>query len=137
MTHSKLQLPLAGLHTFVGIGGVAGGLVLTVASGATPRILRLAVPRATILSGVALILIGASALIVAWTTLRADRTTKASFATTGALLIWLITQAVVVGLRSWLQIFVILVAIATLLLTAALESTETRHTEGIARPTMS
>jgi hypothetical protein len=124
MSHRKFRLPLAGLHIFVAIGGIAAGIVLTVAPKATPQYLRLAVPRPIILSGPALILLGTSALLVGWTTLRADRSAKASLATAGALLTWVVVQGLLVGLRSWLQILVFLIAIAAILLTAALFSAE-------------
>ena len=124
MTSRKLRLPLAWLHTFVGIGGIARGIVLTVAPTAAPRILQLAASRATFLSGPALVLIGVSALFVAWTTLREDRAAAASFATAGALLAWVVSQGILVGLRTPLQILVVLVAVAAIGLTAALQSAQ-------------
>jgi hypothetical protein len=133
MTHRNLRLPLAGLHVFIGLGGLAGGIVMAVAPDATPHILRLAVPRPTILAGPAWMLIGASALLVAWSTLRADRTAKASFATAGALLMWVVMQGFLVGLRSWLQILIFLVAVAAILITAALASAEGEPISGSGR----
>jgi hypothetical protein len=124
MTQPRLRLPLAGLHTFIGIGAITGGIVMLAAPNATPNYLRLAVPRPISLSGLALILFGAGALLVARSTLRADRSAKVSLAAAGALLTWVLVQGVLVGLRSWLQILVFLVAAAAILLTTALQSAE-------------
>jgi hypothetical protein len=127
MTHRKLRLSLAGIHAFVGIGGIVGGIVLTVAPIATPHILRLAVPRAITLSGLSLLLIGASALLVAWTTLRADRSAAASVAAAVGLLTWVVAPGILLGLRTPLQVLIVLVAVAAILLTAALNSAERRR----------
>ncbi len=133
MSHMKLRLSLAELHFLVGIGGIATAVTMLLAPDFAPNAVRVAVPRAIFLSSVALLLIGGSALLAAWTTLREDSSQLASLASSGGVLLAILTQSLLVGLQLRLQILLIVAPLISLVLAAALYRAQHRREMGLMR----
>jgi hypothetical protein len=113
-------LSLAELHFLIGIAGIATAVAMLIAPDIAPHAVRVAVPRAIALSSLALLLIGASALVAAWTTLRDDFTAKPSFAASGGLLVWLMAERLLAGLEIQLGLLLIVAPLLATVLTVTL-----------------
>jgi hypothetical protein len=120
MSHKPLRLSLAELHFLIGIAGIATAVAMLIAPDMTPHAVRVAVPRAIALSSVALLLIGSSALVAAWTTLRDDFSAKPSFAASGGLLVWLMAERLLAGLEIQLDLILVVAPLLAIVLTVAL-----------------
>ena len=133
MSHQKLRLSLAELHFLVGIAAIATALTMILAPDMTPNAVRVAVPRAILLSAVALLLIGASALLAAWTTLQEDSSVRPSFASSAALLVWVLTQGLLAGVETRLMLLLVVAPILSIVLAAALYRAQRNRELGLTR----
>src|SRR5258708_12566178 len=119
MSHMKRRVSLAELHFLSGSGGIATGMAMLLAPDFAPNAVRVAVPRAIILSSVALILIGASAFLAAWTTLREDSSQMASLASSAGLLAWGLAQSLLAGLQTPPLLLLVVSALVSVVLAGA------------------
>ena len=133
MSHMKLRLSLAELHFLIGIGGIASAITMLLAPDFAPHAVRVAVPRAIILSSVALVLIGASALLAAWTTLREDASQTASLASSAGVLGWGMAQSLLVGLQTPLLLLLVLSALVSIVLAVSLYRAQHNRELGLTR----
>ena len=133
MSHMKLRLSLAELHFLVGIGGAATALTMLLAPDITPNAVRVAVPRAIVLSAVALLLIGCSALIAAWNSLQEDSSAKPSFASSAALLGWALAQTLLAGVETQLMLLLVVAPLIAMVLAAALYRAQHQREMGLRR----
>ncbi|HXA42116.1 MAG TPA: hypothetical protein VNV65_04280 [Candidatus Solibacter sp.] len=133
MSHMKLRLSLAELHFLVGIGAIATAVTMLLAPDFAPHAVRVAVPRTIILSSVAMLLIGGSALLAAWTTLREDSSQVASVASSVGLLLAVLAQSALVGLQLRLQILLVVAPLISMILAGALYRAQHRREEGLTR----
>jgi hypothetical protein len=133
MSHKILRLSLAELHFLVGIAGIATAVTMLLAPEMTPNAVRVAVPRAIILSSVALLFIGASALLAAWTTLREDFSARASIAASGGLLLWVLAQGLLAGLQIRLELLLVVAPLVSIALTVALHLVQRKSELNLSR----
>src|SRR5258708_20652033 len=133
MSHMKRRVSLAELHFLIGIGGIATAITMLLAPDFAPNAVRVAVPRAIILSSVALILIGASAFLAAWTTLREDSSQMASLASSAGLLAWGLAQSLLPGLPTPLLLLLVVSALVSVVLAVALYRAQHNISLGLTR----